>query len=432
MKILFLHPCYQENKKLILSPFKKLIRRVPLTFAQLIALTPENHEIEIIDEGQNDRININKNYDLVAISTITKNAYRAYKIADKFREKNIPVVMGGYHPSTLPNEAMDHADSVVVGEAELTWPQLLKDFKDNNLKPFYFQHKPIDPKLIPKADRKSRNGYQPSYDVQATRGCPYQCEFCAIQNIEGHYFRKRPIEDVIDEIKLIKGSYFGFYDASLTIDTDYTKTLFKRIGELKKTFICQGNINTLKEDEELLKISSKAGCVGWYIGFESITQGSLDSVGKVNKVKNYDEAIKKIRRNKMAVKGLFMFGFDKDTPDCFDKTLKAIKEWKIDGGDFTILTPFPGTKIYKKFEKEGRIISKDWSKYTCYHVVFEPKNMTKEELLEKTYSVINRYYSYKTTLNRMLDRGNLTFSGYIQKVGFNRFDREFWYNLNIQ
>jgi radical SAM superfamily enzyme YgiQ (UPF0313 family) len=429
MKILLVNPIQNQTKlrkNLFLASYNKLLRHIPLNLAQLIALAPKEYDINIVDESQTCEINFNEKYDLVAISTITINAYRAYEIADIFRKKNIPVVLGGYHPSALPHEAKQHADSVVIGEAELTWPKLLKDFESGKMKTFYSQLNPVDPSLIPMAYRGSLKGYLPSNNVQATRGCPNRCEFCAIQKVEGSTLRKRPIENVVEEIKKIESSFFSFYDPSLTNDKEYTKTLFREIECLNKHFVCHGNIDMLTRDEELIKISAKAGCLAWFIGFESISQDSLDSISKKNLVKNYEKGIKKIRKYGIKVKGLFMFGFDNDTKDIFGRTLKAIKEWKIDSADFAILTPYPGTKIYERLDQEGRILTKDWSKYNFYNVVFQPKKMSKEELLQRTMDFIKNYYSLSSTFNRILYKGNLNLAGFKYNMIQNLHDRNLW------
>lgn len=417
MKILFVYP--SSLKKGMIIPTEKLFQRVPLTLAQLAALSPKEHHIDIFYENRYDKVKISEDYDLVGISCFTMHALRAYEIADKFRERGVPVVLGGYHPSSLPEEAKQHADSVVIGEAELTWPQLLKDLENEKMKPFYRQEKPVDPRLIPHARRDIIKGFLPATDIQATRGCPYRCEFCAIQNVEGHHFRKRPIEDVIEEIKSIKGSYFCFYDPSLTIDVEYTKSLFREMIGLDKRFECHGNINTLDNDEELIELSRKAGCYVWGIGFESICQESLINVGKTNKVENYAKAIKKIRKHGLEIRGLFMFGFDYDTSDIFHNTYKAIREWKIDMATFSILTPLPGTVIFNKLEKEGRILTKDWSKYDCGTVVFEPKNMSDKELYEKTLEIARAYYSIPNVIQRTFESRNLDFPRFMNKFRYN-------------
>lgn len=421
MKILFVFPSTGVN--IYSLNIGKIIKRISFTFAQLIALTPESHEIKIVDERYGDKINFNEKYALVAITCLTIYANRAYEIADIFRKKGITVVIGGYHPSALPDEAKQHADSVIIGEAELTWPQMLKDLEDDKLKPFYKQEEPVDPRLIPPAYRGKVRGYHPALDVQATRGCPFKCEFCTIQNVEGSRYRKRPLENVIEEIKSLKNTLFSFSDPSLAIDVEYTKSLFEEMKGLGKYFLCHGNINVLNENEDLIKLSKEAGCQVWFIGFESINQDSLNSVKKKNIVKHYAEAVKKIRKHGVAVKGLFMFGFDADTLDSFPTTLKYIKQLKLDIAYFSVLTPFPDTPVFKRFCEEGRLLTKNWSKYTFNNVVFKPKNMTPEELYNNTKAVVNNYYSYFNMMGRTIDNGNLDFTRFKTKLGINLIDR---------
>ena len=428
MKILLSAPYTRRTKdNLILKAQEILKRRQSLALGILSALTPEQHEIEIIDENNYSLIDTKKQYDLVAISSITPHIIRAYKIADEFRARGIPVVLGGYHPSAMPEEAKQHADAVVIGEAEETWPQLLKDFENDKLKPFYKPRKPVDPKIIPHAKRDPKRGFFRTEEIQATRGCPYRCDFCAIQNTEGHIFRKRPVENVIDEIQKLNGKFIFFNDNSLTIDPEYTKELFMEMKGLNKQFECHGNINVLGEDDELLKLSKEAGCKTWWIGFESISQESINSIGKkTNIVKKYSIAIKKIKKHGLSVRGMFVFGFDGDTKNIFKDTLKTLKTWNIDIAYFFILTPFPNTPLFERLENEERILTKDWSKYNYGNVVFKPKNMTSKELYEKTRMVAKNFYSFKNSVQRIFNNKNLDFSGLINKFWHNfLYDRNF-------
>lgn len=418
MKILIASSCQlrsKERDRPVFNIIDRMITHVPLNLVQIAAITPEEHEVEIIYETSFSQVDFSKEYDVVGLSCITRYAPRAYEIADAFRKRGIPVILGGYHPSAMSEDAKQHADAVVIGEAELTWPQVLKDVENGNLKPFYKQEKLVDPEDIPQPNRELIKGYR-SIGVQATRGCPYRCDYCAIQNVEGHRFRKRPIEDVISEIKTLRRKYFSFYDASLTIDAEYTKDLFRAMIGLKKRFDCNANIHTLINDEKLLKLAKRAGCELLHLGLDSISQKSLDDVRRVNKVEMYAKAIQKIRRQGLSVKGLFMFGFDNDTTDIFSRTLKAAIQYKIDVGQFTVLTPFPGTVVYKKLEKEGRILSRDWAKYTLGNVVFQPKHMTAQELYENTKKVSNEFHSFRNISKRILDNGNIGFQAYQNKL----------------
>ena len=216
-------------------------------------------------------------------------------------------------------------------------------------------------------------------------------------------FRARPIENVIKEIKAMPGKDFIFHDASLTINPDYSKKLFKELIPIKKSFFCNGNADTLARDDELLKIAKKAGCVGWLIGLESISQQSINSIGKkTNIVERYTKAIDKIHKHKMMVQGSFVFGFDGDTLDVFDRTFNFVEQSNIDMPDAMILTPFPSTPFYMRLDKENRLLTKDWRLYDYRHVVYQPKNMTPDELFDNTKDLFQRFYKFNTLTKRVI------------------------------
>jgi len=374
-----------------------------ITLEQLISVTPDKHEVEFIDERWQD-VDLNWNGDLVGISTLTPSAYHAYEIADEFRKGGKTVVLGGYHPSALPEEAKQHADAVVMGEAEISWPLLLKDFENKKLKPFY-RSKTVDPEMIPSPYRKSKHfpffGFE---TVQATRGCPYGCRYCAIQTIEGSHFKARPIKKVIEEIKSFKTKRIFFADSSMTTNSSYTKELFREMKDLDKKFSCYGNINVLNKDDELLKLSREAGCEQWLIGLDSVNQETIRYIGKKsNKVEEYVSAVNKIRDYGITVMGMFVFGFDTDKPNIFDITLETINKMELERPVFSILTPFPGTVLYNELENEGRILTKDWSKYDLRNVVFQPKNFSVEQLRNGLISIIKDSYSVQKSLKIRID-----------------------------
>ncbi len=402
MKILLVSP-HPNSKRNFLSKF----HYPSLTLQQVAACTPKEHEVEIVDERY-VKINFKKEYDLVGISCLTYNSLRGYEIAKIFRERNIPVILGGYHPSLLPDEAKKHADSVVIGEAEHTWSKLLDDLKNGKLKDFYKKEKLAEPEEIPQA-RHDIGVFTPfSQSIQATRGCPVGCEWCAMTVVEGNIFRARPIKSVIEEMKKIPQKRIFFADASLTINPKYTKKLFREMKKLDKTFECFGNINVLKRDEELLRLSKEAGVVKWYLGIESISQENIDQAGKsTNKVKDYKKAIQKIKSYGIEVTGFFIFGLDHDTPKTFKKTLKAIYKWKLDSASFSILTPYPGTRLFERMDKENRITNYDWSRYEEGKVNYKPMKMTEEELIEGIRYIAREFFSIKNSLKRSFGRNSM-------------------------
>jgi len=385
-------------EKLLLNTFSIL----PSLYArQLAAITQKRHSVKIINERYSS-INFNEGYDIVLINFNFSSVSRAFDIADTFKQKNIPVVLSGWYPSIFPNDAKNHSDSVLIGKNETCWFDLLEDFENDKLKPFYGPKKFDKTVKIPPTTVKIP-GFMMTGAIEATRGCPYLCEFCPEANIPGcsQYFT-RPVDEVVDEIKSIPQKTIMFYDNSLTVNPTYTKSLFKKMKGLHKKFFCNGNVDVLAHDIELVRLSKEAGCVAWLVGFESISQNTIDSIGKTtNTVVEYAQAIHNIHNNHMAVIGEFIFGFDTDTKEVFDKTLAIIKELKIDIVDFSILTPFPNTPLFKKLDSNGRILTKDWSTYDMGHVVFIPNQMTPQELREGVGRMYDEFYQLPFAIKRI-------------------------------
>jgi radical SAM superfamily enzyme YgiQ (UPF0313 family) len=390
---------YGFFEKTILTAFSIL----PTLYARKIAaITPKKHSVTLITERYST-IDFDDNYDIVNINFTTSTAFRAYDIADRFRKNGTTVVLSGPHPSALPEEAKQHADSVLLGWGELNWLQLLEDYENNALKSLYQPIKYNNSVHLPPT-QVDLPGFVITGAIEATRGCPYKCEFCPETNIPaGSQYFTRPVDDVIAEIQSIPQKTLMFYDTSLTIKPEYTKSLFKKMMNLHKKFFCNGNVDVLAHDVDFVKLSKKAGCLAWLIGFESISQETIDTMGKsTNKVSEYFQAVKNIHENGMAVIGCFMFGFDTDTTDVFDKTLQSIRELEIDVADFCIVTPFPGTPLFQNLEKEGRIVTKDWSKYTMKDVVYKPKHMTRDELLHGIRKMYTEFYSSPYIIKRIV------------------------------
>ncbi len=380
----------------------RLLSNPELTLPAVAACIPKNHNIRLIHENFED-IDYSNEYDLVGISCFTLFAPQVYEIADKYRKLGVPVVLGGYHPSALPEEAKQHADSVVIGEAEITFPKLLDDLEKGCLQPFYKTDELVKPENIHPLRRDLFKSNQLSDGIRITRGCPNKCEFCSITHFFKHSYRKRPLENVMKELKSLPDRLITIHDANITSDLEYSKEFFRTMIQenIHKKWLGNGNINLIAKDEEFLKLAKESGCICWTTGFESISQDSLNSVKKSsNKVSEYGSWIKKIKEHGMAINGLFIFGFDHDYPDIFDKTLKALDQWKVDAGEFNILTPLPGTPVFDKMDAEGRILTKDWSKYTQTQTVFQPKNMTVDELNNGLKKVVKEFHSPNNTIKR--------------------------------
>lgn len=403
MKILLVFPkinYISNDKKEKKELFYKLFgESISLTLPQVAASTPKGHDIEIIDENY-EKIDFNVHYDLVGITCFTMAAPRAYEIADKFRLKGTTVVLGGTHATALPEEAKEHADSVVAGEAEISWPKLIKDLEKKELKSYYHSEEIIDTKTIPEPRRDLIKRKIFSDGLLIKRGCPNKCEFCTISIMYSKGVR--PLENVLREIKNISAKEIFIYDSNLTWHMKYNKKLFYELKKFNKRWQANGTINVLGENEEFIQLTKEFGLFGWFIGFESFSQKSLDSINKKhNKVENYEKAIKKIKKHKMLIVGSFIFGFDGDESDIFDNTIKALNKLEIDMAEFHILTPFPATVLYKRLKKENRILTEEWDKYTYTNVVFQPKNMTTDQLFEGTRKVAKNYYSIFKILKRV-------------------------------
>lgn len=375
-----------------------------ITLPLVASLTPKKHSVKIINEGY-DPIDFDEEVDLVGITCYTMTAPRAYEIADEFKKRGKKVVLGGYHPSALPDEAKQHADSVVIGEAELTWPELIKDLEKGKLKPFYPADKDFDMSIIPLM-RRDLILHNPILGaLHTTRGCPNRCEFCAITSFYKHGMKQRPIKNVIEEIQHMPNKLFVFHDPSMTVNPKYSRELFKEMikAKVRKGWVANGNSNVLgRVDEEFLNLARKSGCIEWFIGFESVSQEALNGIQKTsNKVKDFKKLIKRLHDHGMTVQGGIIFGFDEDTPDIFDTTIDTINDWDLDVLEVNILTPYPGTPIFDRFEQEGRILTKDWERYNQVDVVFQPKNIGVEELKEGARKLAKDFYSKSKVMRRI-------------------------------
>ena len=396
--------------------FRKRYLFNKLTFQQLAAVTPKKYSIQLLDE-RFQKIDFDDNFDVVVITSKTQFIPHAYRVADKFRKKGKIVIFIGEHASLVPTEAKQHSDSVIIGETEEIWPTVLEDIEKKDLKPFYKSIKTVDLKNLPPPHRDFIKKSLLIARIEATRGCPYSCNFCRIPSIQGNTFRKKPIENVIEDIKSIQQRYLFFEDASLTLDPEYTKELFRNMIGLKKKFSCCGNVDVLAKDDELVELSKKAGCIGWYVGFESFSRNTLNSIGKeTNKVEEYKLVVEKIHSHKMAAYGTFIVGFDDDEVFNSGRMLKFINDLKVDGIELNFLTPFPGTPLFNQMDKENRILTRDWSKYYEGVVVFKPKYMTPEELKQKADKIFLRFYPFRYSIIRILRSMKLGFYPFLWTI----------------
>jgi len=341
--------CYDSFVKIeLIVPAVEENARVPnLAFPLLAGLSPTDAQISFTDDLLTP-IRLDKDlkeFDLVGITVLTKTALRAYDIADAYRRRGIPVVLGGIHPTAVPEEAKEHADSVVLGEAEEVWPHLIEDARTGNLKPYYRQegYTELSKMPRPRRDILPHKGYLPLDVVQVSRGCPFRCEFCTVQKFFGETHRFRPVSEVAEEVRRLPHRWMMFNDDNIIGNPVYLKDLLKAIVPLKKKWFGQASLSGLRRVENV-ELLAKSGCISLFIGFESLSRKNLVAAQKPqNDPSEYREIIESLHRFGIAICGAFIFGFDEDDPSVFEETVSFAIQTKLFSAVFMILTPYPET-----------------------------------------------------------------------------------------
>lgn len=427
MKLLIIMPDAHMHK-LKIGPHVRSMREMPLSICTLAALTPPDPDIDIrLVDGSVEPIPLDAEADLVAISLITGCAASGYALADHYRARGIPVVLGGVHVTILPGEAIRHADAIVIGRAEQAWPRLIEDFRAGCMQRVY-EEEPLPDLLLhvppPRRELHRRSGYMVPDTIQATRGCKKVCDFCTVPGVWPDYLR-RPVGDVIRDIRLTRGRYIVFNDVSIAEDPEYAKELFRAMIPLGKKW---GGLATVDivNDPELLELMKASGCRYLLFGFESDSQTVLKDIRKgFNKPVSYDELIRTMHAMDISVQGCFVFGFDHDTVDSFQRTVERVNELKIDIPRYSLYTPYPGTELFRRLQGEGRIISYNWNDYDTMHVVIRPALMTPEQLYDgfkwayrETFRLGNvvRRLRGLTTNSAINFVGNLTYRIFVRRL----------------
>lgn len=394
MKLELISPAHvaEENKK---------GRRIfQLGLAIIAALTPADVEVKVTEEDV-EEISYNR-VDLVGISLMTSQAPAGYRIADEYRRRGITTVLGGMHPSALPQEAIQHADAVVIGEAENVWGQLLEDFKQGRLKEFYQSEDWTSMGSIPfpRWDLFKGESTFSLRAIQASRGCPFHCTFCSVTKFFGNSYRHRPLDKVLEEVERTPNRTLFFVDDNIAASPSYARELFQRMIPLGKKWGGQATIAVCR-DEELLKLAKHSGCMSLFIGIESLSRQSLKEANKgFNDPRKYEENIKRLHDHGILLLAGTIFGFDTDDKDVFERTVAFYEKNRVAFANFSALTPFPGTATYERLEAEGRIIDRNWANYTGGKVVFRPKQMSAEELAEGLDWADRQFYSIPSVLAR--------------------------------
>ncbi len=395
MKILLLSPVQNSEAR---TP--RAIRIPEISLNLIKALTPDKDEVRIVQEETED-IDLEADCDLVGISCMTSNAPRAYELAGEFRRRGRKVVLGGIHPSVLPDEACRHADAVVVGEAENVWATVLDDAGRGALKKKYWGP-PSDLARFPviRLAESQQNDFMNIAPVMTTKGCPYSCEFCCVSAVYGRTLRHIPIPVVIDYIRSSGRKIFLFLDDNLIGHKAYAKELFRRLIPLNIRWVGQSSIS-FADDTELMQLAARSGCYALFVGLESVVPETLSTMIKTRPPKASSEAIARIRDAGIAFHASVVFGFDADGEGVFDSTLEFLLKARVHSVSFNILTPYPGTALYARLEQQGRLLTRDWRQYDHTRVVFKPKKMTAEFLAENYLRVRREFYSVTGILRRL-------------------------------
>ena len=433
-KLLLVDPYPRESPYHLGASERKAIWFPKLSLPAIAAYTPEHWEIEVQDEAVRE-IDLDYPADMVGISVMTCYAPRAYQLADEFRKRGVPVVLGGVHPTYCPDEALQHCDAIVTGEAEESWPRLVDDFEAGRMQRHYKmeQFPPLDHYKPPRVDLLSEDAYMTRQCTFTTRGCHFDCEFCSVSPFNGKSTRRRPVAEVVAEIQRVKGwvceelvgrmgrssvlealkiaakirfgiedgSIFAFVDDLHNSNRAYCRELWAALKPLNIKWGCQSTL-FLGDDAEMVKLAAESGCVSVFVGLESIFEESLGETHKpFNKVKKFEEEIKMFHDHGIMVNPGIVFGFDNDDESVFERTVEFLVKNHCELAYFNVLTPLPGTPLQARYEAAGRIFDRNWAHYDGKHVTFRPTRMTPEQLQEGFYWAQHQFYSLPNIWKRI-------------------------------
>ncbi|NLG18853.1 MAG: B12-binding domain-containing radical SAM protein [Fibrobacter sp.] len=455
MHLLLINPCNPlvSTVKSDENRWNKYVVWKPLGLLVLASLTPGDWEISLIDENiavpDYEKL---VRPDLVGITAFTSQAPRAYEIASAFRLRKIPVVMGGIHVSMCIDEAMQQVDAVVKGEAESVWAEVLKDCRNGTLKKLYEGARLLDLTEVPAARHDLLSKGYHFGSIQTSRGCPLACSFCSVTAFNGGKFRRRPVNSVIQEFRLIQEKDVLIVDDNLVgtrkEHIEYTKTLLREMirVKLRKRWIAQVTIN-MADDEELLTLARKAGCAGVFIGFESVSAEGLSEVSKkftVRQTREMRDSVRRIQKHGITVLGSFIIGLDIDDKGCGKQIASTARAYGLDILNVMVLTPLPGTRLWKTMEAENRLIKgvfpRDWKYFTLTFPVARYKNLSWKEIAAERECSYREFYSYWNILYRvtrsLLHRGKASvvlISNLVFRTNTLRLDRQAYadYDLTI-
>jgi radical SAM superfamily enzyme YgiQ (UPF0313 family) len=426
MKILLISPERERKKE---EAF--LFRLSFLNLPYVAAVTPPDVEVKIVDEAF-EKVSFEEKVDLVGITVQTPVAPRAYQIAEEFKKRGIPVVMGGVHASVLPEEALQHVDAVVVGEAEEVWPELIEHLRKGQMRQIYQGNGFVNPSSLPLPKRELLNEkfYFPLKLLETTRGCPHRCDFCGVSKFFGFRYRNRPISEIDRELKtlfqkvpamnpllkkilslfskdlpyFLKRRLLYIIDSNVAGDRRFALDLVSLLKEFDLLWYGHAPVS-IAFDQKLLEGFSQSGCIALNIGFESFSTKNLQTMGKgFNQPSRYAEAVERIHDRGMGIMGTFIVGLDDDDPGVFQRIIDFCIDERLDWALTFIMAPYPGTDSFLRLEKEGRIFCRDWEKYDSLNVVYQPLLMSVEELEKGMRRVWKEVFSLPSIYKRIIKR----------------------------
>ena len=452
-KLLLVDPYPRENPYHLGASERKAIWFPKLSLPVIASYTPEHWDVEIQDEAIR-HIDFDYPADMVGISIMTCYAPRAYEIADEFRRRGIKVVLGGVHPTYCPDEALEHCDAIVTGEAEDSWPQVVADFEKGAMQRHYKMNgfPSLENYKQPRVELLSDDAYMTRQCTFTTRGCHFDCEFCSVSPFNGKSTRRRPVPEVIAEIKRVRdwvcgelvgrmskgsawealkvaarirfgiedGTIFAFVDDLHNSNRAYCRELWAALKPLKIKWGCQSTL-FLGDDEEMVKLAAESGCVSVFVGMESIFEESLGETHKpFNKVKKFEEEIKMFHNYGIMVNPGIVFGFDNDDESVFERTVEFLIRNRCELAYFNVLTPLPGTPLYTRYEAAGRIFDRNWAHYDGKYVTFYPTRMTPEQLQNGFFWAQHTFYSVSSIFHRLSHTGQRLIPRFVMNREFRR------------
>mgnify|MGYP000922272404 CR=1 FL=1 len=427
MKILLISP-WDKRRRRYRTISRKLIAYPPLTLPMVAALIPPelNAEITVFDEMSDKKLP-SGHFDIVGITVITSESKRAYELADHYSEQGSFVVLGGYHVTFMPQEALSHADSIVTREADEAWPALLRDFSAGRAVKQVYEGGQIQSKVvIPNRSILRAKNYCLADSIIASRGCRNRCSFCSISRMSS--YMNRDTDDVIEELKMLKHRIVIFYDPNFFSNKEYALALMKKMEPLKLHWGATATVD-FGFDKELLSAAQKSGCTGVLIGFETMNRNALKGVNKnFCDPARYGEAIENIHRHGMSINGTFVLGLDSDREEDLVGLPERVRCLGIDIAIYFTMTPTPGTDLYKQMKDQGRILTEDWSRFTQADVVFRPQNMSPERLQALYHKIWRETYSIRNIFRRVMHAPGKSFLSkltvIVMNIGFKFMGRD--------